>query len=354
MKFSYQHASIAALIALTFLTHPFVHGQTELDIPTYTTTFDDATTFQNEFTDTNNTQRWTISSGADDFATDLYERPVSQNFREYTDKATNETKFATDGDYWGNLDITQAQAGFDSKYLYTSINLHDTNHYKANGQVEDIGLNAEYRVRLSNNANGNGGFMFETQSPYQNLLDHGNDWVTTRNYVYFDSDNDLAVDGATPDLEQDNGTGYDTEIVNDGQMKPGFSQFGSEGDTPFFSRIQPGDNSIVEFAIEYGALGFTAEDLQSLDYLEFESNRGSSSTSNPDKYLLNHRFSRLDAGSPYAEDNFNGSPWGTQGPKDIFDIDTLQGGAILVPELTSSLLLVISGLAFLSCRLLKK
>ncbi len=95
--------------------------------PTYQVTFGDATTFQNEFIDTNGDHRWTISPDADDFTTDLYERPVVQNFRDYTDANTNEVKFATDGDYWGNLDITEASAGFDADFLYVAIDLHDTN-----------------------------------------------------------------------------------------------------------------------------------------------------------------------------------------------------------------------------------
>lgn len=319
--------------------------------PTYQVTFGDATTFQNEFIDTNGDHRWTISPDADDFTTDLYERPVVQDFRDYTEQGTGTVKFATDGDYWGNLDITEASAGFDADFLYVAIDLHDTNRYKTNGQVEQVGLVAEYRLRLSTNADGSSGFMFEVQSPEQNRLDLGDGvWNTTRNYVYWDQDGDLAVDGATPDLQQDNGTGYDTQVVVDGDLKPaGAPQFGQENDTPFFSRIQPGgDDNIVEFAIDYEAFGLTAELLETLPYLEFESNRGNSSTENPDKYLLNHRFSRLDAGSPYAEDNLDGSPWGEQGPNDINEIDTLRGGAI--PEPASLAMLVLAGAGLLGRR----
>jgi len=312
--------------------------------PTFQVTFDDATTFQNEFTDTDGKQRWTITPGADDFETDLYERPVVQNFRDYKDQNTDETKFATDDDYWGNLDITQASAGFDNQFLYIAIDMHDTNRHPPDGQVEHVGLDAEYRVRLSNDPLGNNGFMFAVESPYQNFLDLQSDsedphsWVTTRNFVHWDENGDLAFDGAQPDFEndRDQATGYETEIVNDGKIKSGFSQFGEEGDMPFYSRIRPGgDDSVVEFAIEYAKFDLSKTDLQTLPYLEFESNRVNSSSESPDKYLLNHVFAKIDAGSPYAEDQ--GEVWGTQGPKDINEIDTLRGGAI--PEPTSLALL---------------
>ncbi|MEX0745520.1 MAG: hypothetical protein WD118_07945 [Phycisphaeraceae bacterium] len=308
-------------LAVTVAIGPVVATAGPVD-PVYTTTFHDATTYQNRFTGSDGKWHWTIDADADRFPDDVYERPVMDGFRNY------DGQFATDDDYFGYLDITEAHAGFDEQFLYIGIDLHDTNRYKSNQQVEDTGLVAEYRVRMSNQADGSAGYLFNIESPHQNLADHGYDWVTTRNYAYWDEDADLAVDGLVPDLQADNGSGFETEIVNDGQVKSSFvSQFGAG--TPFYSRIAPGgDDNIVEFAIDYAAFGFSQADLLDLAYLVFESNRGNSSTENPDKYLLNHRFSMTDAGSPYADDH---PDYGTQGLNDINEIDTLNGGGI-IPE----------------------
>lgn len=348
---SKTHAAIA-VAAMTFAIS--ARAEAASINPVYINTFEDATTFQNRFTGTDGKWHWTIDPGADSFPDDFYERPVMAGFRPYVDQASGQTKFATDDDYFGYLDITAARAGFDQQYLYVAIDLHDTNRYKSNQQVEETGLVAEYRVRISNNADGSGGFLFNVESPFQNqsdLISAGQDpysWVTTRNFVYQDIDNDLAVDGITPDLEPDNGSGYETEIVNDGNFKSGFGS-----GTPFFSRISPdGNDNIVEFAIAYEDFGFTQEDLLDLPYLVFESNRGNSSTENPDKYLLNHRFSPTIAGSPYPGSN-GLSEYGTQGLVDIKEMDTLNGGSIgAVPEPSS---ILGTGVAFgLGCFLHRK
>lgn len=327
--------------------------------PSYSVAFTDATTYQNAFIDDNSTRRWTIDDGADVFADDKWERPVQQGFRVYQDD-DGQDRYATDGDYWGDLDIVAAQAGFDSQYLYASIELHAPTRFQPNGQDEATGLQGEYRLGLGEV----GGLLFQVQDPSVNREANNNDgqplhaWRSERNYVYRDTDADLDVGENPADGDENNGTGYEEEILNDGVLKDG------SGGQPFYSRIADDVNTLlggtkVEFVIDYAAFGLSMADLLG-ESLLFESNRGNSSSENPDNYLISRRFDVQKAGSPYRCDTGQNSSlftctdpdksiFDTDGLVDVNEVDNLRGslGAAAVVPLPASLFLVLPGLGAL-------
>jgi PEP-CTERM motif len=221
----------------------------------------------------------------------------------------NAGRYSTNSDYFGNLDIVRGQYGYDSTYAYFATDMFSTKLENASGGSADEGLKYHYRIRVSLDSSGAGGFLFSTDTPY----DFGSTWHTEKNFVYRDTNGDLAVDG----------NGYDLPIVSDGLLS---------GTEVFWTRLRPGDASVVEFAINLESFGFTASQLANLPYLVFEANKG---LLDPQNYLWNKEYNPSEAGSP------NGGPgglseFGTQGLGNIYELDTLRAGAI--PEPSSALL----------------
>lgn len=219
-------------------------------------------------------------------------------------QGTTEERFATDGDYWADLDIVSAQSGFDDDYFYGNIELYAPTRFKPNpGENEAIGLDGEYRIQFGRN----GGVLVNLTGAKDNRDDNSsasialNSWRTDRNFAFRDTDGDLDLGENPSDGLQDNGSGYEEEIVNDGIVKPSVGL--NAGATAIYSRIREGGTDVladnnVEFVIDYKELGFTKDDLYGLD-ITFEANRGNSSSESPDNYLVSRQFRFTQAGSPY-------------------------------------------------------
>lgn len=296
--------------------------------PVYTTVFKDAVTGDNAFMH-GGKRYWTIDSGADSYQNDFYERPTIQKYE------TINGKFATQ-EYFEYLDIVQAKAGFDSNYLYIAIDLYGRDNSTNDGKDTEKGLVERYGFRLSKNADGrNGLLLFADQPELKNKSNTTFGQLGT--FGYRDTDGDVGgaaqikgkgTGGPTglnvtksDNLQEEKGlNGYDSVIISDGNIH--------NTKTPvLFTRIDPKDSTIVEFAFNYKAFGFTETDLQNLPYLEFEAVKGG--PKDPQKYLWNDKYTKSEAGSPYASKNNDGkSEFGTQGLGNIYELDTLRGKGI--------------------------
>jgi len=210
--------------------------------PTYSSTFDDAQTGDNSFIANDGKRYWTIDAGADSYQNDYYERPTTQNYQVRT-LPGGEERFAAN-EYYENLDITQARAGFDSNYLYFSIDLYGRDKSTENGVDTPEGLLYRYGVRLSPSAaDGGNGFSFWATQPEPT---HGTTWGLQKNTGYFDTNGDVGGTGLSvtkQDLFSESlDNGYETDIIVDGKRL-------GTGEDVFWSRISPTDNTVVEFAM---------------------------------------------------------------------------------------------------------
>lgn len=308
-----QHArtagrNIVLPITLAMAVVSNAHSQNIPSSPVFGFEFQDAVTGTNEFNDSG-VRRWYVSPGADSYHADQYERPTNQSYSNYSGK------YATDGDYFGNLDIVSGQAGWNSTHMFFAINMFSTNLETKDGATIDEGLKYAYGIRLGHDPDGSGGYLFNTDNPY----DFGTTWKTEKNFVYADLNGDLATGG----------NGYEAGLVSDGMMN---------GEEVFWTRLRPGDASVVEFAIDYSKLNIGPDQISDIPYIVFEASKG---LQDPANYLWNKEYTSSEAGSPNP--GVSGlSEFGTEGPGNIYELDTLRGGAI--PEPSTALLIVLAGL----------
>lgn len=268
--------------------------------PSYGSTFNDATTGDNEFS-SGGQNRWTIDPGADSYTNDFYERPTNQTY------VNTPSGVATDSDYFGNLDIKHGYMGIDDQMLYIGIEMFDTVLHGADGSLDDEGLVYEYTFRMGMNANGRGGYIFRTDDP----ASLGTSWHTEKNTGFFDGNGDAHLDG----------NGYEINYVADGMLS-------TEQDI-LWTRINPDNDALVEFALDYRAMGLTREILESFGYLVFEANKG---LLDPANYKWNQEYTLSEAGTPYT----------TDGLGNIYALDTLHGQ--FVPEPSTTAILMIGSL----------
>ena len=302
----------ATLMALPAAADPFV--------PVYSTTFGDAVTGDapNPISSGGN-QYWSIDLGADSYQDDYYERPTTQTFINVGSGVVGAAE------YYGNLDIVQAKAGFDSQYLYVAIDMFSLLHQLSNGESINEGLIYRYAFRLSDSdADGANGFLFTVDQP--SLL--GTSYQLLKNEGFQDTNGDVGGAGGISVTKDDGDVvvdGFDLKIIGDGRLLSG----PNTGVAVLYSRIDPSDPTIVEFAIDYQLLGI---DPANLLYLDMEAIKGG--PKDPQNYLWNDKYTFSEAGTPYT----------TAGTQNIYELDTLRGGGITVPE-PSTLLLLGSGLA---------
>src|SRR5688572_18674033 len=224
--------------------------------PVYLTTFGDAVTG-----DAPNpilfggSQYWAIDAGADSYQNDFYERPTTQTFINVGGGTVGAAE------YFGNLDIVQARAGFDSQYFYVSIDMFSTAHQKSDGTSTNEGLIYRYGFRLSNSASdGANGFLFTADQP--GLL--GTSYQLQKNEGFRDTNGDVGGAGGLNVTQSGGdvaGNGFDFKLIGDGKILSG----PNSGSEVLFSRINPFDSTIVEFAIDYRLLGINPANLLYLD-----------------------------------------------------------------------------------------
>ena len=249
---------------------------------------------------------WTVELGADDYYQELYERPTSQGFQRTVNGLPAFDK------YHQSLDIVSGQFANDTSngVAYFSINMNGKNEKTADGSSDFVGFKHFYRIRISDNADFFGGYMFGVKDPYGNSV--GNSFDNSNSYKSTQMWSDLSTSWVT-------GTG----LTNTGEGTSGYDEFTSEGDSnKIRSRIV---GNSVEFAVDYQSL---AIESSTFDHFIFEATQG---LSDPQNYFWNDKYSFNQAGSPYDP----GKP-----PQNIYELDTLTGSyqPSSVPEPTSFVL----------------
>jgi hypothetical protein len=311
-------------------------------MPVYFVTFGDAVTGDNEYLGTDGKRRWDVDAGADQYQNEVYERPTIQSYD------TNSGRFSAQ-EYFQNLDIVEARVGFDAQYLYVAVDLFGRDKSDQGGDTEE-GLVYEYAVRLAFDPDGRYGILLRADQPE---LKNGTTFGLLGNLGMVDTDGDvggrggplhgnpgptgLSVTKQDNPLEESGGSsgslnGYDDDVIADGLF----------GATPvLWSRVDPNDDTVVEFAWDYTAFGFEASDFAFVPYLDMQAVKGD--PQDPKNYFWNDKYNKLEAGSPYDLAEFGGNGLGS-----IYELDTVRDGGV-IPEPGTAFLLAL-GLVGLGLR----
>ena len=330
-------ALLAALIATACAAAP--------GTPNYYASWTDAVTGDNQFSYGGKTY-WDVDVGADSYQDDVYERPTAQTF------AMKGARYAAK-EYLGYLDITGASIGWDTRYIYVQVALFSLNKVTDDGVATRVGLVERYGFRLGWDEDGRHSRLFVADQP--ELKNSPNtQWGSIGTFAYRDTDGygggRGALNGHLPSgrtvtksdnsREESGMNGYNSQIISDG--KPGGS-----GSPVFFTRISPASSTVVEFALDYLALGWTEQSLWDLQYVEFEAIKGGAK--DPQNYLWNDKYTKSEAGSPNP--GVGGlSEFGTQGCGNIYELDTLRGGVVPEPSSMLALAACLIGMAGASRR----
>lgn len=290
--------------------------------PVYVRNWTDCVTSDNRFVGDDGIFYWDVDPDCDVYQRDEYERPVTQTF------------YHTQGrygavEYFEYLDLVGARAGFDEMFLYVQLQLAGRNHLTSDGTVIPLGMVERYGFRLSTDPDGRFGLLIVADQP--ELKNEPNTvFGPIGTFGYRDTNGDVGGadrDGPTglevaksdnPDEEGGTLNGYDTVIISDGRL---------DDETPvLWVRLHPEDDTLVEFALDYQAVGLTADELSTLAYLHFEAIKGG--PKDPQNYLWNDKYTKEEAGSPNPGPGGE-SEFGTEGLENIYEVDTLAGGAIV-------------------------
>lgn len=287
--------------------------------PLYTVTLQDAVTGDNALVAADGKRYWTVDPGADVYQEDVYERPTAQTYEVKT-LADGSQRFAA-GEYLQNLDLVEARAGFDSNYLYLSARLFGLDKSTSDGKDSREGLVHRYGFRLAKEADGGFGFLLVVDAPA--LKDRPTTFTGDKAFGYRDANGDVGGTGLNVTKQnrpsEVSGNGYERVVISDGRT--------ASGKTVFWARVSPDDLTVVEFAVDYRALGYSSIDLTSLPYLQFEANKG---LKDPGNYAWNDEYTKSEAGSPYraTTGDRSKSEFGTQGLGNIYELDTVRGAGI--------------------------
>lgn len=313
-----HRAAAVAMLALSGAAAPSTLAQPST--PVYTVSFADCVTIDNRFRGPDGVFWWDVDPGCDIYQIDTYERPMTQEFqlhrRRYGAK-----------EYFEYLDITQAKAGYDSKYLYVAIDLAGRNHRTSGGDRIPKGMVERYGFRISTDPDGRHGVLLVADQP-ELKNEPKTRFGPIGTFGYVDTNGDVGgadTDGPTgltvtksdnPD-EEDGMNGYDRVIISDGRLEG--------GPVVLWTRINPTDRTVVELAVDYRAIGFTAADLANLAYFDIEAIKGG--PKDPQNYLWNDKYTKQEAGSP-NKGSGGMSEFGTVGCLNIYEVDTVRGGPI--------------------------
>ncbi len=336
--------------------------------PVYFFTFADAVTGPNAFAANDGKRYWRISPGADSYQNEFYERPTAQNYQVRT-LPSGEERFASQ-EYFGTLDIVRGKFGFDADFLYFATEIYSRDRRTSDFVDIPEMLDYEYGIRLSTDPDGRNGLLLRAEQPESK---HGTTFGLQSNEISQDTNSDVggrAINGCGPTGinvtksdnpgEQDcldNLDGFDADVVDDGIIDDGPRE-----DTPvLYSRIDPLNNHIVEFAFAYRDFGLNDDFPQLIQYLDFQAIKGGG-PQDPENYFWNDKYTKSGAGSPYraTSGDLSKSEFGTQGLQNLYELDTLRGtlsqsskGSTSIPEPNTLLLLGI-GLAAVAARKLRK
>lgn len=308
--------------------------------------FQDAVTGDNAFIGTvpgnnDNKRYWDIDAGADSYQNEYYERPTVKGYKAISPLGGGSARYAVD-EYFANLDIVSAQFGYDSQYMYFRIDLYDRYKGTSDGVNTPELLDYEYGVRFSSDPDGRFGYLARAIQPESK---HGTTFGLESNFLWQDSDGDVGgrglINGAA---SSGRSVTKEDEPLEESGPNGDLNGYNSEIKSPLlYSRIDPNDNTAVEIALDYLALGL---DPSSILYLDFQAIKGD--PEDPAKYFWNDKYDQSEAGSPYPGLNFlsdNKSEFGTQGLENIYELDTLHGVNRVIPAPGAAVL----GLIGLSC-----
>ncbi|MFG0286470.1 MAG: hypothetical protein ACF8R7_18810 [Phycisphaerales bacterium JB039] len=288
--------------------------------PAFGVHFDDCVTGDNEFR-SGGSLWWDVDPGCDIYQQDLYERPLTQEFQ-FVDM-----RYAAK-EYFEYLDIERISAGFDFDYLYVAIDLYGRDNVTSDGSRIEVGMAERYGFRISADPDGRNGILLVSDQP-ELKTSPPTRWGTTGVFGYRDTDGDVggAADSGPTGLlvtktdnpdEEDGLNGYDQVFISDGRL--------DSGPTVLWTRLRPGDDTVVEFALDYKAVGFTIDDLRRLGYFDLEAVKGG--PKDPQNYLWNDKYTGEEAGSPNPGPG-GLSEFGTQGLENIYELDTVRAGPIV-------------------------
>jgi hypothetical protein len=303
-----------ALTVLAALTAPALAQPVS---PTYSKKWKDCNTSDNKFVGGDGVFYWDVDPKCDIYQVDRYERPMTQTFY-----STRDRYGAVE--YFEYLDINRVQAGFDDRYLYVQLDLAGRDHLNSDGDRDEKGMIERYGFRMSTDKDGRYGVLIVADQP-EVKNEPNTRFGPIGTFGYRDTDGDVggaADEGPTglkvtksdnPD-EEDGMNGYDEAFISDGRL---------DDETPvLWVRLDPTDDTRVELALDYGAVGFSQDDLRKLKYFHFEAIKGGEK--DPQNYLWNDKNTKQEAGSPNPGPNGE-SEFGTEGCKNIYEVDTVRG-----------------------------
>ncbi|RJP41698.1 MAG: hypothetical protein C4547_01325 [Phycisphaerales bacterium] len=285
--------------------------------PVYFMKAKDCDTSDNRFVGDDGRFYWDVDANCDRYQIDRYERPMTQTF------------YSTRGrfgavEYFEYLDINRVRAGFDDQYLYVQIDLAGRDHLNSDGDRDEKGMIERYGFRISTDKDGRYGVLIVADQP-EVKNEPNTRFGPIGTFGYRDTDGDVggaADEGPTglkvtksdnPD-EEDGMNGYDKAFISDGRI--------DGGGRVLWVRLDPSDDTRVEFALDYGAIGFSQDDLRALKYFHFEAIKGGEK--DPQNYLWNDKNTKQEAGSPNPGRNGE-SEFGTEGCKNVYETDTARG-----------------------------
>lgn len=329
--------SITALAAAALLAGGLEVNATPL--PTYSNTFGDAVTGDNEFVGPgpDNNHHWFINTGADSYANDFYERPTVQNYETVTATAaagsdpelvvgnTYSAAGLSGPTYFQYLDIVQGRFGFDETFMYLAIELFGEDGVDNNGvHTSDFGESSYYRIRVSEDPNGAGGIMFSAEAAADFQKSEFSSFETEKAFAYLDTNRDVGGPGGISVVHEGSGSmnGYADKVISDGTAE---NSSGQKEDDVLFTRktTSPAGRPQVEFAFDYTEFNrlFPSYAIEPIGLsIVFEANRGTQDNQN---YLWNDKYSFDEAGTPYDPANE---------PQNVYELDTLRGTATVIPE----------------------
>jgi hypothetical protein len=301
---------------------------------------------------------------ADNYGAEQYERPTDQTYNVVmSDMAQTRFGVGLAGgglQYYGYLDIVAAKAGFDANWLYVGIDLFSLNRVNNSGSVNQQGLEDFYRFRIGKGpagAESRNGFLVSIQNPTVNSATAFT--IDNKAEVFADQSSGQGgvspgdVGGAALALTKETspgevaGNGYDVQVVADGRTN-GSGGYTSNQDV-LYTRIDPSDPTIVEFAWDYKFFGFTEDDLRSPNlFLMFEATKG---LTGPSNYFWNDEYNYGEAGTPNHDERGLAGPnssFQTNGLQNIYQLDTLRGSGG-IPE-PSTLVMSVAALTLVLAR----
>lgn len=312
--------------------------------PVYSRRMGDCVTGQNQTRRSDGKFGWFVSAGCDSYQNERYERPTSQSFESMNVRGGGQIWGAKE--YYENLDIRGAEAGFDDRLLYVKIQMNGLDHVTEDGTQNFQSLFYKYFVTISTTGDGANGWLLWADQP--SLANGGKEsrpntvFTSLKTFGNRDTNGDVGGSGTANGInitKSDNasaarGDGFDLARISDGRLQ------GGSNPTALWARINPANHTEVEFAVNYGLLGFTRQQVADIingvaGYFDLRSAKGG--PKDPQNFMWNDEYTRGEAGSPYRFE----SPNGTQ---NIYEVDTLQWGSQqidIVPEPSSWTMLII-------------